>query len=429
MKRINILSIITIISLGLFTNADAQKRIIGGRGDDNNRQANIAQPRMERSPQRTFNNSAGVQPMNNNNSSVRADAGNSNRLNSVRERVNSVRENNSTGFSGSPSRNDRLISTNNNVNVSRNNPQNSFSRDNITRSNTERNQQVAIEPQRNNSASRVFTPSTRGGSQERNYDRNPARENNNYRNNNNNNNNNRNNNNNYRTNNYRSGNYRNNNYYYRSGYDRRIYVMGGPRYNYRPYNSVSVYLGGYPYYYSDGLFYDYYSGYYQPIYPPFGIRISTLPFGYSRIYVGLNPFYYYNGVFYRNYEDNYEVIDAPMGATVSSLPRGAKSVVINGEKFYELNGTYFKEDRNSKGKVIYVVVGKNGEINNSYDDNDNSNLGVPQSNLQNGDIVPQLPEGSKVITLNGEKLYVAPDDTYLKEEINGDAVQYRVVGK
>ncbi|MEO6290776.1 MAG: DUF6515 family protein [Ginsengibacter sp.] len=426
MKRINILSIITIISLGLFTNAVAQRRIIGGRSDENNRQANTTQPRMERSPERTFNSSARVQSTNNNNSSVRADAGNSNRLNSVRERVNSVRENNSTGLSGSPSRNDRLISTNNNVNVSRNNPQNSFSRDNITRSNTERNQQVAIEPERNNSTSRVFTPSTGGRSQSRNYDRNPARENNNYRNNNNNN---RNNNNNYRTSNYRSGNYPINNYYYRSGYDRRIYMMGGPRYSYRPYNSVSVYFGGYPYYYSDGLFYDYYSGYYQPIYPPFGIRISTLPFGYSRIYMGLNPFYYYNGVFYRNYEDNYEVIDAPMGATVSSLPRGAKSVVINGEKFYELNGTYFKEDRNSKGKIIYVVVGKNGEINNSYDDNDNSSLGVPQLNLQNGDIVPQLPEGSKVITLNGEKLYVAPDDTYLKEEIDGDAVQYRVVGK
>lgn len=117
-----------------------------------------------------------------------------------------------------------------------------------------------------------------------------------------------------------------------------------------------------------------------------------------------------------------------MGATVSSLPDGAKSVKVNGERFYELNGTYFKEDRNSKGKRVYLVVGKNGEINNSYED-DSSNLDAPQSlQLQNGDIVPQLPEGSKVITLNGEKLYLAPDNTYLKEETNGDTVQYRVVG-
>ena len=204
--------------------------------------------------------------------------------------------------------------------------------------------------------------------------------------------------------------------------------MAGPRYNYRPHNSISVYFGNYPYYYSSGLFYDYYGGYYQPIFPPFGLRISTLPFGYSRIYVGLNPFYYYSGTFYRQYEDNYEVVDAPMGATVSSLPSGAKSVLINGEKFYELNGTYFKEDRNSKGKVIYVVVGKNGEINNSYEDEDNTSDAPQSLQLQNGDVVTQLPEGSKVITLDGQKLYVAPDDTYLKEETNGDNVQYRVVG-
>ena len=204
--------------------------------------------------------------------------------------------------------------------------------------------------------------------------------------------------------------------------------MSGPRYNYRPYNCTSVYFGGNPYYYTDGIFYDYYSGYYQPIFPPFGIHISTLPFGYSRIYAGFNPFYYYNGIFYREYENNYEVVDAPMGATVSSLPDGAKYVVINGEKFYELNGTYFKEDRNSKGKRVYIVVGKNGEINNSYRDDDKSSNAPQSLQLQNGDIVSQLPEGSKVVTLNGEKLYVAPDDTYLKEEVNGDKVQYRVVG-
>ena len=56
-----------------------------------------------------------------------------------------------------------------------------------------------------------------------------------------------------------------------------------------------------------------------------------------------------------------------MGATVSSLPKGAKSVTLNGEKMYELNGTYYKEDQNSKGEVIYTVVGKNGEINNTED--------------------------------------------------------------
>ncbi|MDQ6761165.1 MAG: hypothetical protein M3015_00890, partial [Bacteroidota bacterium] len=98
----------------------------------------------------------------------------------------------------------------------------------------------------------------------------------------------------------------------------------------------------------------------------------------------------------------------------------------NGERFYELNGTYYKEDRNSEGQTVYVVVGKNGEINNT-DEGDNSNYSA--SPLNEGDIVLELPEGSKVITLNGQKLYVTPDDTYLKEEANGETVKYRVVSK
>jgi len=40
-----------------------------------------------------------------------------------------------------------------------------------------------------------------------------------------------------------------------------------------------------------------------------------------------------------------------------------------------------------------------------------------------------LPEGSKVVTINGEKLYVTPDETYLQQEINNGVVQYKVVGK
>ena len=121
-----------------------------------------------------------------------------------------------------------------------------------------------------------------------------------------------------------------------------------------------------------------------------------------------------------------------MGATVSSLPKGAKSVVLNGEKLYELNGTYYKEGRNSKDEVIYTVVGKNGEINNS--DKVITLLpaitmyATPPASLQMGDIVSQLPEGSKTVTINGEKMYVSPDDTYLKEESDGGVVQYRVVG-
>jgi hypothetical protein len=259
------------------------------------------------------------------------------------------------------------------------------------------------------------------------------RNNNNYRYNNNNY---GNNNNNYR---YSNNNYRYNNNYYRSGYgsgyNRGFSFAYGPRYSIIPRTSISLYFGGSPYYFYNGFYYGYYGGYYEPIFPPIGLRIGFLPYGCSRLFIGGYPYYYNNGIYYRQYDDDYEVVDPPMGATVNSLPKGAKSVILNGEKMYELNGTYYKEDRNSKGEVIYTVVGKNGEINNTGDSGENSSIpgnndvNTPPVSLQMGDIVNQLPEGSRVITINGEKMYVAPDDTYLKEESNGGVVQYKVVGK
>jgi hypothetical protein len=226
--------------------------------------------------------------------------------------------------------------------------------------------------------------------------------------------------------------YRYSNYYYnnnyRGGYGHRISFMYGPRYSYIPRNSISIYFGGVPYYYSSGFYYGYYGGYYQPIFPPFGLRVTVLPLGFSTFYLGPDPYYYYNGIYYRPYnDDSYEVVDAPLGATIYSLPKGAKSVVINGEKMYELNGSYYKPGLDSKGNVIYTVVGKNGEVNTDNADSENS-PNQSTAPLSIGTIVNQLPEGSKTVTINGEKLYVSPDGTYLREETNNGVVQYEVVG-
>jgi hypothetical protein len=221
-------------------------------------------------------------------------------------------------------------------------------------------------------------------------------------------------------------------YSYRNTYGHNSVYFYGSRYRYIPRSSISIYFGGMPYYYNQGLYYGYYGGYYQPLFPPFGLRIGVLPIGYSQFYSGVDPFYYYNGVYYRPYENNsYQVVDAPMGATVSSLPKGARSVVINGEKFYELNGTYYKSDRDTNGNSIFVVVGKNGEINNTDDgqQNDNGTMAPPSSGPQIGDVISELPEGSKITTINGQKLYLTPDHTYLKEESANGMIQYKVVGQ
>lgn len=225
----------------------------------------------------------------------------------------------------------------------------------------------------------------------------------------------------YRTSGYGYGNH------YGNVYGRRTVFMYGPSYRVMPSSFISIHFGGNPYYYSRGYYYGYYSGYYQPIFPPFGLRIGVLPFGYSSIFVGLNPFYYYNGIYYRQYDHNsYEVVDAPMGATVSSLPQGARSVTVNGEKLYELNGTYYKADRDTNGNDIFSVVGKNGVINNMPDHENSLDAALP---FQIGDTISQLPEGSKVVTINGRQLYETPDNIYLEQNSDNGVTQYKVVGK
>ncbi len=197
----------------------------------------------------------------------------------------------------------------------------------------------------------------------------------------------------------------------------------GPRYYGIPRGSISIMFGGNPYYYYGGSYYRPYGGYYQSIFPPIGLRIGVLPYGYMPLYVGPDPYYFYNGTYYRQYDDrSYEVVDAPMGAQISSLPKGAKSVMVNGEKFYELNGTYYKEDRNAKGQTVYTVVGKNGEINNSEEQQAPP---LPPAAPKVGDRISELPANCRSITLNGEKLYVAPDDTYYRPEADGS---FTIVG-
>jgi len=237
--------------------------------------------------------------------------------------------------------------------------------------------------------------------------------------------------NNFRTNSFRyrgygSGGYSSYRYGYGYRYSPRRYAYPGyVHYSVIPRSFVSINFGGFPYYYYNGLFYSYYSGFYEPVYAPFGICVGSLPLGYYPFYWGGIPYYYYDGVYYRNHGDNeYEVVDAPMGAVVSTLPKGAKAVTVNGEKFYEFNGTYYKEGTNDKNEVVYTVVGKNGEINNSDDPNAESG----QAHFQIGDIVSKLPDDSRQVTINGQTLFVSPDNIYFKQRVDGGAISYEVVG-
>lgn len=220
-----------------------------------------------------------------------------------------------------------------------------------------------------------------------------------------------------------------NNYRYPSyNYTPRRYVYAGaPRYSVLPHGYLSIRFGGYPYYYNSGLFYSYYGGYYQPVFAPIGIHINILPVGYHPFWIGPRRYYYYDGIYYSNYnnsDNEYEVVDAPIGATVSTLPKGATTATINDEKFYEFNGTYYKEGANAKNEVVYTVVGKYGHVNNT--EAGVSDLQKPA--LQVGDIIPVLPDSCKEVTINGEQLYVSPDNTYFKAQTFDGTTSYKIVG-
>ncbi len=193
----------------------------------------------------------------------------------------------------------------------------------------------------------------------------------------------------------------------------RSYAGGRPGYMNRP-----GYRPGYIYrpYYGYRPYYSYYN-FYRPF---IGFRINVLPYGYYPFYFGADQFYYSGGLFYRQYDNNYEVVVPPVGAEVPTLPSDAQQVTINGQVYYQYKGVYYTQGVNASGKTVYIVAGKDGVLNT-----DNG----PVNNGQIGDIIDQLPEGCREVTIKNEKYYVSPDDVYYEEIINGDKTGYKVIGK
>jgi len=182
------------------------------------------------------------------------------------------------------------------------------------------------------------------------------------------------------------------------------------------------YRGGFGGGYRGGLGFGLGLGFYG--YPSLGFYMSALPFGYYPFYLGTSLYYYADGTFYRPYEDGgYVVIAPPIGAAVPKLPRGAKSIMIDNQQFFEYNGVYYKAIVNDKGEQVFVVAGKDGVLNTDGENADAANVAPPKV----GDVINQLPDNCRKVTLNGKKYLVSPDDIYY-EQITGrnGNVSYRI---
>ncbi|QEC77161.1 hypothetical protein FSB76_14850 [Mucilaginibacter ginsenosidivorax] len=201
------------------------------------------------------------------------------------------------------------------------------------------------------------------------------------------------------------------------------YYSGGTGYGQR------VYTGGYRYggrggYFGSHVYYPYHNYYNSYYYPRIGFSIGFLPYGYYPFWFGDYQYFYSDGLYYRQYNDQYTVVEPPVGAEVKNLPSDAKSIMINGEQYYESNGVYYQPYTKDDGTQVYVIAGKDGELNT-----DNGGNGDVQQGPQIGDIVTQLPDDCRKIKINGEKLFVSPDGYYYQESRNnnGDTI-YKIVG-
>lgn len=173
-----------------------------------------------------------------------------------------------------------------------------------------------------------------------------------------------------------------------------------------------------------GFFYNnrgFYNTYYMP---QLGFNINTLPFGYYPFYYGTDQYFYSDGLYYTQQDDNYTVVEPPIGASITKLPAKAQSIVINGMQYYEHNGIYYQAVTRDDGTVVYQIAGKDGELNTEED------TGIAPEDLpQVGDLVDHLPEGFKILRLNGQRFYVSQEGYYFQDSVdtNGDPV-FKIVG-
>ena len=210
----------------------------------------------------------------------------------------------------------------------------------------------------------------------------------------------------------------------RGNWGRPGYSGGFNRGNY--FSGRSYYRGGVRGFYGrpyGGGFYHNYRGYYNSYYyPRIGVSIGVLPFGYYPFSWGGVPYYYSNGYYYQQYNNQYTVVEPPVGAEINQLPSDAEEITIDGQQYYESNGVYYQPITKDNGRLAYRVAGKDGELNT---DNGSQVNGADYPEI--GDVIDELPQDTRKIKINGEKLLVTPDGVYLQEQRDSTGKKIYVV--
>ncbi|HXP63379.1 MAG TPA: DUF6515 family protein [Dongiaceae bacterium] len=117
----------------------------------------------------------------------------------------------------------------------------------------------------------------------------------------------------------------------------------GRRWAVLPVGCVALQIGGAPYYYDDGVYYQPADGGYQEVYPPLGAAVPQPPDGAIAIDAGGQTYYYAGGAFYVQQPDGtFAIAPTPIGVVVPELPPGAIQVSVSGTIAYQFNGIYYE---------------------------------------------------------------------------------------
>ncbi len=118
---------------------------------------------------------------------------------------------------------------------------------------------------------------------------------------------------------------------------------------------TQVYVGGIPYYYDQGVYYEASPSGYVVVAPPPGAVVPSLPPGAEAVAAGSTVYYYAGGAFYLPQPQGFLVVNPPLGVTVTELPPNATPVIINGMQYYQAGGAYFLPIMQG-GVTVYTTV-------------------------------------------------------------------------
>lgn len=128
---------------------------------------------------------------------------------------------------------------------------------------------------------------------------------------------------------------------------------------------ISLTLGNFLFYYSEGIYYRRHQTGFIVALPPIGLIVPVLPADYVIVRLHGITYYYYGDVYYvwDDYHRAYRVVEAPNeqevdyrpGDVLDVLPDGAYSVTIDGVQYYRFHGVYFLQTI-QRDRIVYVVV-------------------------------------------------------------------------